>query len=822
MAPHGAGPGNTMAYRTAFHAGVAVVATAAALPAIAQDSAAPVDEIIVTAQRRAQSIQEVPLAISAYSDVTLQQAGINDVKDLAILSPSLVVTSTQAETAGTTIRIRGVGTTGDNVGLESSVAVFIDGVYRNRNNLALTELGNIERVEVLRGPQGTLFGKNASAGLIQVITKGPDTEEFGAYGELSYGDYDFTQARAGITGPIAGERLAFSLDGSVTQRDGFVDNLAAPGVEYNDRDRWLLRGQLSSQITDTLKLRFIADIAERDEQCCAAVTTVAGPTALAVAAAGGSVVNPPRPGDFEMFANANRGYRSQVDEQGLSAEFTWDLGPVELTSITAWRNWEASRSQDPDFTSADIVYRPTGSLNDFETVTQEFRLAGQAGKLDWLVGAFYVNEDLALDEPIRVGVGYEAYSNALLAGTLGPNALSTLTGLAPGTVFTGGQGVVSDRFDQESDSYALFTHNIWSFTDRLDGILGLRYTTEEKDLDATLDADNNACLLAVQRLQNGDIPPQTAPAVIRSPCLPLINPLVDGSYAGSRTDREWTGTVGLSYDVTEDWLAYGSYSRGYKAGGFNLDRAGLQNPLVPPPFGGTPDAGDLEFDPETVDSFELGAKGSLWDNRLQLGITAFYAEYQDFQLNLFTGLNFIVLNLDEVVSQGVELEFQVAPTDGLTFSGGVAYTDASYDSGNENPIDPTTLTPVPLAGRRLTNAPYWTATAVANYERSLGDRLRGFVNVNYRFNGDMNTGSDLDIEKKQASFSLWDLRLGLGDAGERWTVEVWAQNLFDQTYQQVAIDAPLQGSGTGPGSTQTFAAFLGDPRLFGATVRVKF
>jgi outer membrane receptor protein involved in Fe transport len=829
MAPHGAGPGNNMAYRTAFHAGVAVVATAGALPAIAQDAAPPVDEIIVTAQRRAQSIQEVPLAVSAYSDVTLQQAGINDVKDLAILSPSLVVTSTQAETAGTTIRIRGVGTTGDNVGLESSVAVFIDGVYRNRNNLALTELGNIERVEVLRGPQGTLFGKNASAGLIQVITKGPDTEEFGAYGELSYGDYDFTQARAGITGPIAGERLAFSLDGSVTQRDGFVDDIANPGVEYNDRDRWLLRGQLSSQITDALDLRIIADVAERDEQCCAAVTTVAGPTAAGIALAGGQLVNPPRPDDFVMTSNANRGYRSQVSEVGLSAELNWELPVGTLTSITAWRDWEAERSQDIDFTSADILFRPDGSGNDFETVTQELRLAGQNGKLDWLVGFFYVNEQLTLDEPIRVGAGYEAFGNVLLAASGAPN-LSVLTGLPAGSVFTAGQGIVSDNFEQDSDSYALFTHNIWSFTDRLDGIIGLRYTTEEKDLGATLDVDNPACDAAVARLTGGVIPPQAGPAVIRVPCLPLINPFIDsdrntpdGRYAGSRTDREWTGTLGLAYDLTEDWLAYGSYSRGYKAGGFNLDRAGFQNPLVPPQQGGgVPTVDDLEFDPELVDSFELGAKGSLWDNRVQLGVTAFYAEFQDFQLNLFTGLNFLVLNLDEVTSQGVEVEFQVTPTDGLTFSGGVAYTDASYDDGNPDPIDPTNGQPIPLAGQRLTNAPYWTATAVANYERSLGDRLRGFVNVNYRFNGDMNTGSDLDVEKEQASFSLWDLRLGLGDAGERWTFEVWAQNLFDQTYQQVAIDAPLQGSGTGPGSTQTFAAFLGDPRLFGATVRVKF
>ena len=203
-----------------------------------------IEEIVVTATKRDQSLQEVPIAVSAYDGDTLRRAGVSDIRDLQQLSPTLVLTSTQSETAGTTARIRGVGTTGDNLGLESSVAIFVDGVYRNRNSVALTDLGDVERIEVLRGPQGTLFGKNASAGLIHVITKGPDLEEFGGYAEGSCRDFDEYRLGAGVNGPIIEDALGFRLDGSWTERDGFIDDIAN-GTNYNDRDRYMVRGQLA-------------------------------------------------------------------------------------------------------------------------------------------------------------------------------------------------------------------------------------------------------------------------------------------------------------------------------------------------------------------------------------------------------------------------------------------------------------------------------------------------------------------------------------------------------------------------------------------------
>jgi outer membrane receptor protein involved in Fe transport len=781
---------------------------------------AEIGEIVVIAQKREQALQEVPIAISAYDEAALGEAGVRDIRDLAVLSPSLVLSSSQSETAGTVARIRGIGTTGDNLGLESSVAVFVDGVYRNRNNVALTDLGEIERIEVLRGPQGTLFGKNASAGLIHIVTKSPDITDFSGYAEASGGNYDYYRLSAGASGPAIAD-LGFRLDATVTQRDGFIDDVANDD-EYNDRDRYLVRGQLGGSLTDSLDLRLILDYADREETCCAAVSRVVGPTAAAIGAVGGTVVNPPDPYGRRMFSNAERGYDQGVEEWGASAQLDWETGIGTVTSITAYREWDSDRSQDIDFTEADILYRAPGTYkNDFETFSQELRLAGETGPVEWLIGGYYVNEELTFVDAVRTGNAYETYANLLLFGQNpagGLTQLSTITGLAPGTVFVDGRGAQSDVFDQEADSWALFTHNIWNVTEEFRVTLGVRYTDESKDLDATLTAVNPACDAANARL--GAVP-ALLPYLIATAqlvCTPLYNSLVDGSYAGTHDDEEWSGTLALSYDVSDDWLAYVSYGRGYKAGGFNLDRAGFANPLLalafPPPRPViTPSAADLEFDEETVDAYEIGSKTTLWD-LVTVNVAAFYEKFDDFQLNTFTGTGFTVSNLPEVTSKGVELEWLAEVADGLRLQGGVAYTDARYDDDAG--------TPAALRSQRLTNAPFWVVTAAASYERPVTDMLTGFVHGNFRFNTDMNTGSDLDIEKEQRSYAVVDAGVGFRTDDGRWVVEIWGENIFDREYAQVVFDAPLQGTGTGPGSTQTFNAFLGDPATWGLTVRANF
>jgi outer membrane receptor protein involved in Fe transport len=778
-----------------------------------------IEEVVVFATKREESLSDVPIAVSAFSADQLLRAGVQDVRDLQQLSPSLLLTSTQSETAGTTARIRGVGTTGDNLGLESSVAVFVDGVYRNRNSVALTDIGAIERVEVLRGPQGTLFGKNATAGLIQIITPKPDLEEFGGFVEGFAGNKDQYRVSAGVTGPLFGQ-TGFRLDGTWNERDGFVDDIAS-GEDYNDRDRYLLRGQLYSEIGDSLSLRLIGDYSDRDETCCAAVTKIAGPTAGIInnglGPAGipplGTIIVPPDSGDRDMTSNSNRGYDSEVEEWGLSLEANWDFGPGTLTSISSYRDWDADRSQDIDYTDADILYRLNGSYsNEFETFTQELRYAWSVGSFDFMVGAYYVDEELDVLDGIRSGSDYESYANAIILASG-----ETTTIPAPG--FTDGNGAITDQFEQDTDSWAVFTHNRWQVTNEVAFTLGLRYTQEDKELDATLIANNPACLQTAGLLGGGVINPVDNALLLQFACLPIFSPLVDapnnpilgniGAYNEKRSDDELTGTFIAEYAFDGDWLGYASFARGYKAGGFNLDRAGLDGLGVL--FQQTPSPKALEFNKETVNSYEVGLKGSLFDSKLRMDMTVFYADYDDFQLNTFTGTNFIVTNVDGAESVGFEINGAGVVTEWLTLSGGIAYTDATYDEDLFDPNDPGLSD---LSGETLTNAPEWIVTAAGDFEQPVFGSLLLFAHLDMRFVDDHNTGSDLNPNKEQSHYYVWNGNIGIAADDGFWEVELWGRNLFDKDFDQVVIDAPLQEG--------TFATFLADPRTYGVRARLNF
>ncbi len=778
---------------------IAVTAASLLGTAVAQEF----EEIVVTAQKREQSLQDVPIAVSAFGSAALEKAGVQDLRDLMALSPSLVLSSSASEAAGTVARIRGVGTTGDNAGLESSVAVFIDGVYRNRNNVGMSDLGEVERIEVLRGPQGTLFGKNASAGLIHVITKGPDFDESYGYVRGGVGEFSAYNFGVGWTGPV-GESAAFRIDAATRARDGFIEELTS-GEEYNDRDRYNVRAQLAFAPTDTFDARIIADYSSREETCCASVTIVNGPTGGIIAALGGTVITPANPFDRVTTTNTNRGYQQDVDEYGISAELNFEFDNSSLTTITAYRDWETMRSQDVDYTDADILYRdPDGYIQGFKTLSQEIRLSGGSDTFDWMVGGYFASEELSLSDAIRTGADYELFADFLLGG---PGAFGLLVPQIPaGSVYPNGAGVVQDTFEQDTTSLAVFTHNTLHIGDDFHLTFGIRYTNEEKELDAGLQANNPACLVALGNLQMGAPIPAAALGLI---CLPFFNPLLDGTYAGERSDNEVSGTLNFAYDFSDEWMGYFSYGHGFKAGGFNLDRAGLGNPLL----GAQPSAADLEFTKETVDSFELGLKGRL--GATSLSLAAFRSEFEDFQLNTFNGISFIVENLEKVETTGVEMELSAPIGDNWFYQGGVTYADARYGDNvqSSNPV---------LAGSRLTNAPLWVASSALTYESEFGDNKSWFAHVDGRYMSDFNTGSDLDVEKVQGSFTVVNLKFGFGAADESWQIEAFLQNAFDKDYIQIAFDAPLQGSGTGPGSTQQFNAFLAEPRVWGVAARWGF
>ncbi|HWT13902.1 MAG TPA: TonB-dependent receptor plug domain-containing protein, partial [Allosphingosinicella sp.] len=391
-------------------------------------------DIIVTAQGRRQVLQDVPLAVSAVGGEQLQNSGATDIRQLNQLAPSLLVSSTGTEANGSA-RIRGIGTVGDNPGLESSVAVFIDGVYRSRSGIGLNELGEVERIEVLRGPQGTLFGRNASAGLIHVITRRPEFE-FGGYAELSYGNYDHIRAAGAVTGPIS-ESLAYRVDAIYSRRDGFYEVVNASGGtedEVNDRNRIFVRGQLLFEPNDNLSVRLLGDYSTREESCCGAVYVetretfdptpgVPGDFAYRQPGAGGSpsgnrivdvltslggvIPSAGDPFNRQIALTPGTTYEGETTDWGASLHIDYDFGGATLTSITAFRDYISYSPSDTDYTNVDILRRDNddNAFRDFQTFTQEVRLQGSAfgGFLDWLVGAYYANEDLHVRDNLRFG-----------------------------------------------------------------------------------------------------------------------------------------------------------------------------------------------------------------------------------------------------------------------------------------------------------------------------------------------------------------------------------------------------------------------------------
>lgn len=818
----------------------------------------------VTAQKREEALQDVPIALTALPEPLLRDTGVRDIKDVQILVPGLTVTSTQSE-AQTVARIRGIGTVGDNAGLESSVGVVIDGVYRPRNGVGFGDLGELERIEVLKGPQGTVFGKNTSAGVIHVITRRPDYAT-GVEGELTLGNHDAIGA-AGAFNTALGDNAAMRIYAAKRARDGFTEVRTGEGPRTETRDGdqnvHTLRGQLLLEPTPDLDLLLIADYTSREEQCCVGVTTVRGRTAPIIDALATDEGVAPVADPFARVAWSNRSTEQDIKDRGVSLEANWTtpwLGGATLTSISAVREWRSINGLDFDFTSADILYRNPDedeSLTAFETASQELRLTGSTERVDWMVGAFFSDEDLQRNETYRIGPDYEPYlSTALLAlispalaeAPNAPTFLSQVTGRPFGSVFAGFGA--DDRHRQNAKSAALFTNNTWRATDALDLTVGLRYTVDDKRLDSVYANPNGGLGCASYLAPNGQVSPAaigriaaaltsrglefaSLPAaqqqaivgnIVGFSCLPWANPLHGGrAIRQEREEREWSGTVKAAYRWNDRVMTWASAARGYKGGGFNLDRVQSASGLSSAGQGIVPVA-DTSFPGEFVDSYELGAKTTWADGDLLLNATLFHQTYSDFQLNSFLGTSFVVRSIPEVVSQGIDTELLWQPRRGLLLQGGITYADTRY--GDEVP-GADFVAPAgnlyKLPGNRVSFAPLWSASASITYEHAVRGDLLARFNLGAKYSSDYNTGSDLDIEKRQGAYTLVNARIGLGPRDRRWSVELWAQNLFDTEYAQVGFDAPLQNVSPVPGNPfNSYNAFLGAPRTVGATLRVAY
>jgi outer membrane receptor protein involved in Fe transport len=443
------------------------------------------NDIIVTASKRSQTLQDTPVAVSVTSAAQLEESQIRDLIDLQSSVPSLRVSQLQSS-ANTNFIIRGFGNGANNAGIEPSVGVFIDGVYRSRSAAQIGDLPNVERIEVLRGPQSTLFGKNASAGVISIVTQKPQYE-FGGSIEASYGNFNAVTVKGDVTGPIS-DTVAFSLGGSYNRRDGYAQDLNLD-TDVNDRNRWGVRGQLLFEPTDALSIRLIGDYDKIDENCCIAGNVIAGPTiAITNALVGGPSVDANNPFSYNVYNNFLSS--NEIENYGGSAQIDYDLGNMALTSITAYRQVRALTNQDSDFTSADLIGENSQDLG-IDTFTQEVRLTSDFdGPLNFLLGGYYFNEKIKQKNDIRFGTDFRDYGNALIqAASGGALSVPVLEGALgayegnpakyAGKFFHAGDGL-DEAYRMKDEAFSIFGTVDFEVSDRLTLTLGGNYTKDRK------------------------------------------------------------------------------------------------------------------------------------------------------------------------------------------------------------------------------------------------------------------------------------------------------------------------------------------------------
>jgi outer membrane receptor protein involved in Fe transport len=832
------------------------------------------EPIIVTATLRAMDVQDIPLAVTAVAPEALERQGINDIKNLASISPSFNIQSSQTETQGTSIKIRGVGTTGNNTGLESSVGVFIDGVYQSRPGVALGDLVDLERLEILRGPQGTLFGRNTSAGALNVTTKRPNLSEVEGFANASYGNYNFMNLQAGVSVPVATDVAGVRLSGTWRKRDGYLKTPA--GVESNDRDRYMLRGQLYIEPNADVSIRLLADYAKTDEQCCEAV--IVRETELApFFAANGLLSDGVDQSGMSALKNLsiNGGpYLNGSKQWGTSAELKWDLGGVKLTSITAYRKFDTNSTTVGGFTANDTYTVGNGaptsragilpSGDHIKTFTQELRLQGTAfnDHLDWLLGGFYSSEKIRADQTMTLNADFQKTGSAFNFGPatavgppagFGSNPLFTLTAFGNAGVPVNANGnYAENRFLQDAKSWSVFTHNVINFTDKLSLTLGARYVNETKDasfnqLAGTTGAGASACQASVNGVLSGAVPAPARAGLIGINCFPfatsvaLTAPAALGGGLASRwlpLPRQWTQefkddeityTAQLGYKANEDLLLYAGYSHGFKSGGFNLDpqSATLQNSAAILAGQTTTRVyADPSFKSEKVNQIEVGVKATLFGG-IKANLALFDMNMSDFQVLEFTGVQFLTFNVNSARSTGAELELFGKLSDHIAANVSATYANARYPGNCADGVAAAALpSTLRLCGQDLTNAPKFAGVFGMTYDGPLNDSGWSLLvngNVNY---SDSRTTRTIDTDTnnlpvplaRQENYFKMNARIGLTTPDDRYTFELWGTNLTNEITRGITANTPLRGAA----GARSLIGFVEEPRMYGLTVRAKF
>ncbi|HGM7891180.1 TPA: TonB-dependent receptor [Pseudomonas aeruginosa] len=767
-----------------------LLALGGALPASAADAPAPAEEapplassvpdkadtalgkVTVTARRREEDSQKVPTPITVLGGETLEAQRISRVQDLQQVLPSVNVAYIHARQSS--VAVRGIGNNPASDGLEGSAGIYLDNVYLGRPGMAVFDLLDIEQLELLRGPQGTLFGKNTTAGVLNISTRAPTfTAERTV--EVSGGQDGYFQGRGTVSGPL-GETLAGRLSAYRTRDDGYIKNIHDDNY-LNGGERQGARGQLLFEPNEDFSLRWIADYNEEDSSNGSMVVYGGAERFWQRAAlVGASPLRDPQ----RRKVNINGRQHVSVHQGGSSLEANWNLaGGYRLTSISAYRYWHFTPANDEQLNVSAI--NDTGVEVHDRQFSQEIRLASPTGgAFDYVVGAYAFRQNLGNKTFTSYGPLADLY---LLGANLG--ALNDTYSKANGKI--------------ETDSFALFAQGTWHLTERLDFTAGLRGTYEEKNAKVERFAPlGGAAVGGVgAAVRNGQL----------------------GAYdSGDLSQYNFapSALLSLSYQFSDDLLGYASLSHGEKSGGVNLA------------VGSAPSAGadSLLVGPERANDAELGLKSTLFDRRLLLNANLFWTGIHGYQATTLyqapgsTQLVQVLANAGSVRSRGLEFEATALPLRGLTLNFNGSYNDVTYLSFKDAPCPaevstrPGAPSSCDLTGQRVVGASKWIANLNGEYQWRLDDRFQPYVSASYAYRSAAEGTLDNSDLSKIDGYALVNLAAGLrSDLGDgQLDTSVWLKNAFDKDYY-LSVFASINGS---------YTASVGQPRTLGVSLRYDF
>lgn len=756
------------------------------LPLIAQAQAPVLEEVIVTAQKRTESLQDVPVSVSAIGSDQIREGLVSGMLDVALQTPNFSMT--QFNIGEPQYFIRGVGSTLDSAASDSAVATFIDEVYIGRPAGGSTDLYDLERIEVLRGPQGTLFGKNVVGGAISMYTKRP-SQEFEGSISATAGDYDLGMVQGMINGPI-NDIVSAKLVGQYKKRDGYVDNVVN-GKEYQDEDNKSVRGQMQFDPSEDLSILLGADYSKDDVNGnCRNVNNLDlwDPTGLApfyppvIAATTG--------GDIRKCASSVDAYQNREVSGGL-LRIDWGLANSTLTSITAYREMDYHHSED-------LAGMPLGTTpfnlvdyvdEDSDQFSQELRLASDGdSKLSWLAGAFYMTENVDRKE------GF--------VGSFGPP-------LVPGTAVLL-DGDIAFTQKAETTSYAVFGQIDYAFNDQWSVSIGSRYTYDKKDITQGLENYEDPAFDTSVLAAALGVPPSLVEAVFAPEQavilgIPANGPgnLAEFAATGDTSllafpyktdaDDDWdkvTSSASINWNYSDDGMLYLSFAQGYKSGAFV---SSVTNP----------EAAAIPLEPEEADSWELGLKSEFLDNRLRVNASVFTMDYKDLQVFRLVGSLLVGANA-KATSEGVEIDITGLVTEHWTLQANYAYLDATYDTFKDGVVD--------YSGNTLPRAPEDSFFVQSSYVTPLPGGSEIDWIVSYAYTGSFYFEPSNASASKEGSYGLIDASATWTSPQETWTITAWGKNLDDEEYRIHSILSNISGT----------VDIWGPPRTYGATVKYAF